>query len=536
MKKLISIILIVAVLAALCLPVSAAQTSASEAIDTLERLGLVKGTGNGFAPERGATRAEALTMLLRLLGQEAEAKAETAPCPFYDGGWAAPYLTYAWKHGLAQGRSSTYFGSNDPVSVRDYLTMVLRALGYSDAAGDFSWSRSIAFSDGVGLTHGEYPADGSLLREDLALISYTALTLPVKGTGQKLIERLYLSVAVSADALKQTRLAWALDAGQREYTPAEIHALGASAVVYVELYETEEELEKDKPSAHGSGFFVTGDGVALLSYHELDGCTHVRVTTLDGKRYDVTGVLAYDPLWDMAAVRVSRQATDGSSVRFFPHLDLGDSDAVYPGARIYALGNPLGLVDSISEGIISNRARDVNDPAYPCLEFTAPIAPGSSGGPLLNSHGRVVGIIQAMFVNGQVLNLATPVNCVPGESLSGEGTPLTAVKEAEDAKKAAAEISATKTQLHLECGQSVELMISHTWPGTANLQYKILQSGVVDCDWGHFVSKHSVPLTVTAVGTGEADIEIRFTSEHESEALLTIHVTVSEQIGQSPQK
>ena len=527
MKKLISVILIFAALAALCLPVSAARVSPSEAIDTLECLGLAKGTGNGFAPERGATRAEALTMLLRLLGREDEARAETGPCPFVDGGWAAPYLTYARKHGLAQGRSSTYFGSNEPVSVRDYLTMVLRALGYSDAAGDFSWSRSIAFSDAVGLTHGEYPADGSLLREDLALISYTALTLPVQGTGQKLIERLYLSGAVSAAALKQTRLAWALDALQPEYTPAEIHGLSASAVLYVEVYKTAEELEKDKPSARGSGFFVTGDGVALLSWHELDGFAYARVTTLDGKRYDVTGVLAYDPLWDMAAVRVSRQATDGSSVRFFPHLDLGDSDAVYPGARVYAVGNPLGMVDSISEGIISNRARQVDDPDYPCLEFTAPIAQGSSGGPLLNSHGRVVGIVHGMFVNGQVQNLATPVNCVPGESLSGEGTPLTAVKEAEDAKKAAAEISSTETQLHLECGQSVELMISHTWPGTANLQYKLGKSSVVDCEWGRFVSKHSVPLTVTATAAGEADIEIRFTSDHESEALLTIHVTVT---------
>ena len=100
------------------------------------------------------------------------------------------------------------------------------------------------------------------------------------------------------------------------------------------------------------------------------------------------------------------------------------------------------------------------------------------------------------------------------------------MKEAEDAKKAAAEISSTETQLHLECGQSVELMISHTWPGTANLQYKLGKSSVVDCEWGRFVSKQSVPLTVTAVGAGETDIVIRFTGDYESEAQLTIHVTV----------
>lgn len=527
MKKLLSFILMFAVLSALCLPVSAARVSAEEAIDTLECLGLVQGTGSGFEPGRGATRAEAVTMLLRLLGKEAAAKAETGACPFADGGWAAPYLTYAWKQGLVQGKSAGYFGSNDPVGVRDYLTMVLRALGYSDAAGDFSWGGSIAFADAVGLTHGEYPTDTGLLREDLALISYTALTLPVQGTARKLIERLYIEGAVSADALKQTRLVWALDAGKPIYTAAEIHEMSASAVLYVEMYKTEEAWKKDDPDAHGSGFFISGDGVALLSYHELDGYAYARATTLDGKRYEITGVLAYDSLWDIAAVRVSRQATDGSSVRFFPYLDLGDSDAVYPGARIFTVSNPLGLIDSVSEGVIANRSRQVDDPDYPCLQFNAPIAQGSSGGPLLNSQGQVVGIIHALYVEGQLLNLATPVNCVPREKLSGAGTPMAQVKAAEDVKKAAAEIHCKETTLRLACGESKELMIRHSWPGTANLQYEIGRSGVVECKWGSFVSKHAVPLTVTGAAPGETDIEIRFTDEYgESEARLVIHVSV----------
>ena len=93
MRKFLSFLLLIAMLAALCLPVSAAHVSAVEAISTLETLGLVKGTGNGFEPERSATRAEAAVMLLRLLGKEAEAELEQGKCPFYDGGWAARYLT-----------------------------------------------------------------------------------------------------------------------------------------------------------------------------------------------------------------------------------------------------------------------------------------------------------------------------------------------------------------------------------------------------------------------------------------------------------
>lgn len=535
MKKLLSFLLIFAVLTALYLPASAARVSGAEAIDALERLGLVQGTGNGFEPQRSATRAEAVTMLLRLLGEEDAAGAETGACPFSDGGWAARYLTYAWKRGLVQGRSANYFGSSELVDVRDYLTMVLRALGYSDRAGsgDFSWGDSIAFADRVGLSHGEYRSGDSLLREDLALISYTALSLPVQGTGRKLIEQLYLGGTVSAEALKQTRLVWALDAGKPAYTATEIHELAASAVLYVEMFDSEEDLQNDRHAAYGSGFFIRGDGLALLSYHELDGYACARVSTLDGKHYPITGVLAYDPLWDMALVRVSRQATDGSSVRFFPYLDLGDSDAMYPGARAFTVSNPQGLIDCVSEGLISNRSRQVDDPDYPCLQFTAPISQGSSGGPLLNGQGQVVGIIHAMYVEGQLLNLATPVSCVPLEAVSGPGNPLAEVKAAEDAKKAAAEIHCQETNLSLECGASKELTIRHSWPGTANLQYEILTDGVVEVQWGSFVSKHEVPLTVTGLAPGETEIEIRFTDEYsQSDARLLLHVTV---YGTAPQ-
>ena len=528
MRTLLSLLLLRSMLAALCVPGSAAHVSAAEAIDTLETLGLVRGTGNGFEPERSATRGEAAVMLLRLLGKEAEAEQEQGKCPFYDGGWAARYLTYAARNGLVRGQSSNWYGREEAVSVRDYLTMVLRALGYQDTAGDFSWESSIAFADRIGLTHGEYTAASRFIREDMALVSYTALTLPMKGSELTLIERLYLDGAVSAAALKSTRLAGAVSAGKEAYDAVEIHEMSASAVFYAEMYYDEESLAKDEPDTTGSGFFVTGDGVAMLSYHELDNCAYARVTTTDGRRYEVTGVLGYDPLWDMAVVRVSRTDLEGKEIRFFPYLDIGDSAAMYSGERVYTVSNPRGLIDSVSEGILSNPARNVDDPDYPYLQFTAPISPGSSGGPLLNSYGEVVGILFGTYLDGQLLNLAVPINCTAGVPLTGNGTPLSEVKAAEDVKKENAQLNASELTLELEYEEETEILISHTAPGPATIQYEIETRGVVECVWGEYITKRSIPLYITGIGNGETEIEITFLDGIGNEdSVVRIHVTVT---------
>ena len=528
MKRTITIILAVLLLATLPLQASAAHVSGTEAADVLAALGLFQGTGDGYHLERAATRAEAAVMMLRLIGKEAEALAETDECPFEDGGWAAPQLTYAWKNGLVTGRSETHFAGAEPVSSRDWLTMLLRVLGYSEADGDFTWRSSIAFADGLGLTHGEYTAACEFLREDLALTAYTALTLPMKDGGRTLIQQLYLDGAVSGAALRATRLGFAVPAEKTAYDAMEIHERCASAIVLVEVYKDEESLEKDKPDAHGSGFFITGDGVAALCYHEIDDCAFARVTTLDGRRFDVTGVLAYDPLWDYAVVRVSRTDLEGETVRFFPYLDLGDSDAICAGETIYTMSNALGLVDNITDGVLSNRSRAVDDPDYLNIQLTAPISPGSSGGALLNRFGEVIGILFGAFANGSSMNLAVPINVIGSVDLIGAGMTLAAVKETENAKKAAATLSVPQTELALAYGEETELLVTHTAPGTASIRYEISTRGVVKCTWGSFNTKHTVPITIEAVGNGEADVTISFAEDgYSEESSVVIHVTVT---------
>lgn len=527
MKRCIAIIMLIALLSALPLLACAADVSASEAADALSTLGLLRGTAEGFELERAATRAEAVVMLLRLLGCEAAAENETSVCPFDDGGWAARQLTYAARCGFVTGQSASHFGSDERVGSRDYVTMLLRALGYSDAGGDFTWQESLSFADGIGLCHGEYTANGEFLREDMVLLSYTALALRLKGSERTLAERLYRDGVLSGAALRAARLSWVLATGKPVYDAVEIHARCASAVFLAELYTDENTLQKQRPDAYGSGFFITDDGVAVMCWHELDGKEYAVAATLDGRRFAITDVLAYDPLWDYAVVRVSTTDLQGDPVRRFPYLDLGDSDETRTGETVYTISSALGMMDSITDGILSNRSRFADDPDYPCLQISAPISPGSSGGALLNCHGEVIGVIFGSYINGENMNLAVPINTIADVSLTGEGTPLPAVKRTEDGKKAAAGIFASETDVVLELGGETEIEVTHTAPGRTNLKYEILGDGVVECKWGSFRTIHSIPLTIKAVGEGEEEIVIRFVDKSFSEeAELVIHVTV----------
>ena len=335
-----ALLLCALLLAAACMPVSAAFVSGREAMETLHTLGLFQGTEKGFEPERTATRAEAAVMLLRLLGLEQEAEAAysagAAECPFTDGGWAAAWLGFASREGLVRGRTDSYFGADETVSAQDYATMVLRALDYTEGK-DFTWSDALSFSDSIGLTHGEYAAGGAFLREDLALISYTALTLHPNGAAERLIDTLYRRGAVSADRLMQTRLANAVNSGKRAYTASELHEMSASAVLYIEVYDKPEDLQSGNYSGTGSAFLISPDGLAVMCYHVLEDNSYARATTTDSRVFNVEEVLYYHTEQDIAVVRLSKKDTAGNTVRFFPWLALGDSDALSNGDPVYIL-------------------------------------------------------------------------------------------------------------------------------------------------------------------------------------------------------
>jgi S1-C subfamily serine protease len=157
----------------------------------------------------------------------------------------------------------------------------------------------------------------------------------------------------------------------------------------------------------GSGFFVTPN-VVVTNYHVIEGMVHgtVRSAVSHNKKENwvITAVLNFDEESDLALIRVP-----GASKSNLPVLPLAANERVSIGQTIYALGNPEGLVGTISPGIISG-LRTLNSQRL--IQVTAPISHGSSGGPIVNSVGEVVGVAQGSLSEGQNLNFAVPAPLV----------------------------------------------------------------------------------------------------------------------------
>ena len=168
----------------------------------LKELGLFKGVSDtDFDLNREPTRVEALVMLIRTLGEENAALSGNHSHPFTDvPAWADAYVGYAYETGLTKGISATEFGSGN-ASAAMYVTFMLRALGYSDGAGDFAWDNPFALAREVGVLTDE--ADTAhFLRADVVAVSYSALNAAMKGSKTTLAETLIGKGVFTRDKLK----------------------------------------------------------------------------------------------------------------------------------------------------------------------------------------------------------------------------------------------------------------------------------------------------------------------------------------------
>ena len=192
MKKLL--ILLSAALLALSLSVPALAAPADEAEQaawTLYHFGLFRGTGVDerdfpiFDLEQTPTRAQGVTMLVRLLGKEEAALAGTWTTPFTDvPPWAEPYVGWAYSADLTNGVSADRFSPDAPIRATEYLTLVLRALGYVSGE-DFAWDQAWNLTDELAITDGSYgPKTTTFDRGDVAWISLRALDAKDKKTNK----------------------------------------------------------------------------------------------------------------------------------------------------------------------------------------------------------------------------------------------------------------------------------------------------------------------------------------------------------------
>ncbi|MBE6912509.1 MAG: hypothetical protein E7473_08295 [Ruminococcaceae bacterium] len=191
MKRIIAIFLCGIMLLSLFSVCYAEEIAEQKTAEDLKTLGLFKGVSEtDFDLNRAPTRAEALVMLIRLLGEEKEALSHSGESSFVDvPDWAKAYVAYGFEKGYTKGISEEKFGSSDVASEEMYLTFVLRSLGYSDTEGDFSWDNPYELAKEAGILSEESEAE--FTRGDVVIISKAALSaLTEKGKGVTLGEKL----------------------------------------------------------------------------------------------------------------------------------------------------------------------------------------------------------------------------------------------------------------------------------------------------------------------------------------------------------
>ena len=176
--------------------------------------------------------------------------------------------------------------------------------------------------------------------------------------------------------------------------------------------------QQERLSGQGSGFIVDSNGYILTNAHVVNQADRVTVTLKDGRHFDGT-VEGADELTDLAVVKIDADQED------LPVVALGDSDTIDVGDWAIAVGNPLGLDNTVTLGIVSTLKRSsatvgIPDKRLDFIQTDAAINPGNSGGPLLNSKGEVIGINTAIRADAMGIGFAIPIN--KAKSIQGQLT------------------------------------------------------------------------------------------------------------------
>lgn len=345
MKRKLRMVL-AGVLAVASLAMTAGAASYDNCADRLSDLGLFQGTGNGYQLDRAPTRAEAATMLVRLLGAEAEAEELDYSAPFTDlDDWQKPYVQYLYDNGLTTGATATTFEPEDTCSAQMYTTFLLRALGYSDAAGgDFTYTGAVDFGKSIGLVDYANCNETNFLRDHVAAMSLTALNTAVKDDADtKLLEKLVEDGAVAASAAD------------------EMLTFFDNYDAYVAATAAMNEETKMDISADVSANVTVADQQVMSLSMPMDMKMDMDLENMDQSRISMTGKM--DMQIDEALVEAGAETSVSQDVAYYYtdgvyYMDLGDQkvkmDMSFEDAMAQVSGldqmqnsEPICLIDSI---------------------------------------------------------------------------------------------------------------------------------------------------------------------------------------------
>lgn len=361
--------------------------------------GIAKGADDGrFLPYDLVSISEVIAFGARILsiynGDEEQFAA--------DGEWYEPYIEYALANGIINSGDGFLSSVNKPATRAQTAYVLANSLPFTELS---NINTSISSLPDVAVSDSYYNEIIMLYRAGVlsGKDEYGTFSPTENVTRAEVAATINRIVNPSARLSITLRQKETQSGENTQLYDAELVAQTASpSVFYIELYG-----QNGKATASGSGFFISSDGTAVTNYHVIRDAYSAKIVTVTGSVYEVSSVLGYDEDNDLAIIKV-----DGSG---FDYLELADSDAVKSGQRIFCIGSPLGLDNSISEGVVSNTSRIIDGQEY--IQISAPISSGSSGGAVLDTSSRVIGVSAAGFEQGQNVNLAIPSNFIGNVAL-----------------------------------------------------------------------------------------------------------------------
>ena len=274
---------------------------------------------------------------------------------------------------------------------------------------------SVARADTIQLK-GKDSVSGKILAEKpdsvVVDLGYTVLLIPrnqitkiitAASTGKPPTAEVALKAAVEAVT--------APESGSEFYTaPSKLPAMSSVPNLVKNLGEAVVQVRT--PGGLGSGFIINPDGFLITNFHVIEGETEISVEVyhredgqLERKTYKRVRIIALNKFADLVLLKI-----DDKHAPKFKYVSLGGTDSLAVGDHVFAIGSPMGLERTVTEGIISTKTRVIQGELY--LQTTAQINPGNSGGPLFNLNGEVVGVTNMKIMFGEGLGFAIPVEMV----------------------------------------------------------------------------------------------------------------------------
>ena len=469
-------------------------------VETCYELGLFSGTGTGrFSPDASMTAAEAVKLAACL-----HSIYETGSADFVQGDpWWQVYADYCLENSIMEDVFHDY---SNAISRAQFAVLLAAALP-DEVLSEMNAIADEAIPD-VHVSDSYGPAVYKLYRAGV----FTGTDSTGAFHPNTNIRRSEVAAVITRMVRVSERKSVTLGTSSGSVLTAEqVYAKCAPSVFSMITYDANGEIY-----SRGSGVFLSADGTAVTNWHVLDGVASAEIITNDGKTYKVLGVYDYDVENDLARIQIG-----GSG---FTPISVDYSGSLLTGATVYAIGNPQGLENSLSAGLVSSAHRTINSVNY--IQITTPISSGSSGGALINARGQLVGITTASMSNGQNLNLAIPITALTAlkqESYQSVSATVSAfVKELSNSFKL------SKSSVRLSPGGSTTVTCSIPGiPSGYSVSYEVSTRSIVQCSWGEWGNDDSVALTLTGQNLG--DVTVTISLHNRSDEVLaqrTIEVAV----------